>query len=137
MKLSIAIMALVALLGIVAGCAAGTSQGCPPVENGVGVCFDGRPITWSAAVKPPHMHEQGGYYAPVDELATYLKVNPVVASNKKSVLIGGKIIAAKSDEAVGVHLHEDFVYVPIREFAEAAGFRVVVDAKLHTINIER
>lgn len=137
MKLSVAIMALIALFGVVVGCAKSTQQSCAPVENGVGVCIDGKPITWSAAVKPPHMHEQGGYYAPVEDLATHLKVNPVVGSNRKSVLIAGKVVMARSEEAVGVHMHEDFVYVPIREFAEAAGFKVMVDTKAHTVNIQR
>lgn len=131
------LVALFLTLAALTGCSAAQSTACPPVESGVGVCVNGKAIDWSAVVMKPHMHENGGYYAHVEQLAEALHVNPVVASNKKSVLVGDKQVTALAPEAKGVHVHEDFVFVPIKEFAEAAGFKAIVDTTHHTVNMIR
>ncbi|HYG59250.1 MAG TPA: hypothetical protein VD902_14405 [Symbiobacteriaceae bacterium] len=126
--------AVVGALSLV-GCSGQASAACPPVIDGVGVCIDAKPIAWSAGVKPPHMHENGGYYGAVNELATALGAKAEVAGDGKSVKVGGKVVAATAADAKGIHLHEEFVYVPIKEFAEAAGYKVYVDTGKHTVNI--
>lgn len=101
------------------------------------MCVNGKAVAWSAAVKPPHMHETGGYYGAAEDLARALGVNAQIAADKKSVRVGGKAVVAVSKEARGVHTHDTAVFVPIKEFAEAAGFRVTVDAKQHTVSIRK
>lgn len=123
------------IITTVAGAGCSRSVACAPVENGVGVCLEGAPIGWSAGVMKPHMHEEGGYYAPVADLAKALGVDAQVAADRKSVTVGRTMVTAKAMEARGIHLHDERVYAPIREFAEAAGYRATVDGKRHTVNI--
>lgn len=125
------------LLASATGCSLG-SKGCASVEHGVGVCLDGQPVAWSAGVKAPHMHEEGGYYGGAQDLARALGVQIKVSADKASVtVVGGDQVAAAAKGAKGVHQHELVVFVPIKEFAEAAGYRVQVDTKHNTINIYR
>jgi hypothetical protein len=107
------------------------------VKDSVGVCVNGKAVAWSAAVKPPHMHESGGYYGAVEDLARALGVHAEVAADQQSVKVGGKSVVAVSKEAKGVHTHDSAVFVPIKEFAEAAGYHVVVDAAQHTISMSK
>jgi hypothetical protein len=120
-----------------AGCSGSSSSACAPVENGVGVCFDGTPVTWSPNVMKPHMHETGGYYGPALDLAGALGVASEIAADKKSVTVGGESVVAKTQNAKGIHQHDAAVYVPIKEFAEAAGFHVMVDGEKHTVDIRK
>lgn len=130
---------LAGILVIMAAAAVGCSESkaCAPVKDGVGVCVDGQPIAWAAGGPTPHMHEPAGYYAPVAELARALGVQPEIAADRRSVRVGGKAVVVRSDGAKGIHQHEDRVFAPIREFAEAAGFRADVDTAKHTINIHK
>lgn len=132
-------MILLGLLAAVAsvGCTSTSSMACTPVEGGVGVCVDGKPVTWSEGVLKPHMHETGGYYGGVEDLAKALGVDVQIAADKSSVTVGGKQVKAMADQAKGIHQHEMKVFAPIREFAEAAGFRAQVDGEKHTVNIHK
>lgn len=137
MKKAFAGLVLLAGLGL-AGCGSGAaSSACAPVENGVGVCLDGKAISWTEKVRPPHMHEAGGYYAPVVDLEKALGVKAEVAADKKSVSVKGTIVVANASKAWGVHEHDALVYAPVKEFAEAAGFKVEVDTTRHVISIKR
>lgn len=131
-------LTLVAALAL-AGCGGtkAASATCAPVENGVGVCLDGKALTWTANIKPPHVHEEGGYYAAVQDLEKALGVKAEVAADKKSVKVGGKDVVATAPKAQGIHDHDALVYAPIKEFAEAAGFRVEVDAAKHVVSISK
>ncbi len=133
---------LLGLIGLIAvlvlsGCGGKQTAGCAPIENGVGVCLEGTAVSWTANVRPPHMHEPGGYYAPVQDLAKTLGVMAEVSSDQKSVSVNGKQVLAIGPEAQGIHLHDDLVYAPIKEFAEAAGYKVSVDPSHHTVSISR
>jgi hypothetical protein len=132
----LAFAASMALALGLAGCTGESSVSCAPVANGVGVCLDGKPFTWTAT-KPPHMHEQGGYYAPVEELAARLGVQAEIASDRKSVMVGSTQVIAKGEKPQGIHDHDGLVYAPIREFAEAAGFKVMIDTAANTVSITK
>lgn len=132
---SLSLMMAVALTGC--GGSKATSLSCAPVENAVNVCLNGQALTWTAKARPPHVHETGGYYAPVQDLEKALGVKAVVAANKKSLSVGGRSVVATVQGAMGIHQHETLVYAPIKEFAEAAGYTVEVDAKKHVVAIEQ
>lgn len=108
---------------------------CPPVKNGVAVCLGGRPVTWSARFVPPHMHEQGGYYAPVEQLERLLLVKADIAADRKSLKVNGRTVTVVGHKPKGIHEHQGHLYAPIKEFAEAAGHEVSVDTTRHIINI--
>lgn len=137
MKKGIAGLVLVAAMGL-AGCSSGAaSSACAAVENGVGVCLDGKALTWTETVRPPHMHEAGGYYGPVADLEKALGVKAEIAADKKSVTVNGTRVVATASKAMGIHEHDALLYAPIKEFAEAAGFTVEVDATKHVVSIKR
>lgn len=131
-------------LGLVAavvltGCAGSktASATCAPVENGVGVCVEGKAVAWTAKAKPPHMHEAGGYYGLAVDLAKALGVKAEVSADKTKVTISGKAVRSTAKNAANIHEHEALVFVPIKEFAEAAGFKVEVDTTRNVINIHK
>lgn len=119
-----------------AGCGSKT-KACAPVEGGVGVCVDGKAVTWSPGVLKPHMHENGGYYAGAEDLAQALGVKVEIATDKKSVTVGGTTVKAKVAGAKGIHEHEAKVFAPVKEFAEAAGYKADVDGEQHTVNLHK
>lgn len=129
-----AVMLAAGLTAVAAGCSS-ESIACAPVKDGVGVCLQGKAIPWSPQLKPPHMHETGGYYAAAEDLAKALGVRAQIAADKKSVTVAGKQVVAMTPKATGIHQHDAAVYVPIKEFAEAAGFQVQVDPAKHTVAI--
>lgn len=123
---------------LAAGCTARASAPvCPPVENGVGVCLNGQAVTWHAKYKAPHMHESGGYYAPVEQLQQLLGVKADIAPDRKNVRVNGTAVIAGGQQPKGIHDHETHLFAPIREFAEAAGYQVMVDTERHTVSIIR
>lgn len=126
-----------AVLTAVTAAGLGQSPACAPVAGGVGVCVDGKPVAWPAGGPTPHMHEHAGYYAPVADLARALGVKIEVAGDQKSVKVGGRGVVARAAGAKGIHQHQEKVFAPIREFAEAAGFKADVDTEKHTINIHK
>lgn len=129
---------LVLTLGLT-GCGGqqAAAGGCAPLEGGVAVCLNGQAVTWSPGALPPHMHENGGYYGPVVDLQKALGVKAEVAPDKARVTVNGKQVLAMAQNAKGIHNHDALVYAPIKEFAEAAGFRVQVDTKNNVVNITK
>ncbi|HLN62691.1 MAG TPA: hypothetical protein VK464_14185 [Symbiobacteriaceae bacterium] len=131
------IAALILAVSLAAAGCSSASSACAPVKDGVGVCLQGKAVAWSPKLKPPHMHESGGYYGPAEDLAKALGVTAQIAADKKSVRVGGKNVAALTPKAMGIHQHDAAVYVPIKEFAEAAGYLVQVDTGKHTLAISK
>jgi hypothetical protein len=123
------------LVAAMAGAGYSSAAQCAPVELGVGVCHNGIPVEWSAGVMKPHMHENGGYYASADDLAKTLGVKVDIAADNRSVTVNGKSVTAAAVGAKGIHEHEHRVFAPIKEFAEAAGFKADVDTQKHTVNL--
>jgi hypothetical protein len=114
---------------LAAGCARATTACKGPAAT---ICLNGHPLAFAAG-NQPHGHEVGNLYAPVDVLAKQLHLDvksSVSADGKKiEVLLNGKPFApAMADGAKGVHVHNGQVYVPVREFAAAAGLKLQLDA---------
>lgn len=135
---------VVALGLLVAGCAEvghgpnflDNPHACAPVPDGVAVCVNDKPVEWKAKTKP-HMHEAGGFYAPLEELAAALGAKAELSADKQSVSVGGKAVVATAKDARGVHQHDGLVFAPIKEFAEAAGYKVQVDAEKKVVTISK
>ncbi|MFZ5827657.1 MAG: hypothetical protein ACOY94_25415 [Bacillota bacterium] len=108
------------------------------MENSVAICLNGQPLTaWSAKAKPPHVHEEAGYYAAVPDLEALLGVKAEIAGDKQSVTVNGKRVESTAREAKNIHEHDGLVFAPIKEFAEAAGYAVQVDGVKHTVHIRK
>lgn len=132
-KILVAVSMCTALLA--AGCGSSTSApDCPPIASGVDVCVGGKALSSSGPL-PFHMHEAGGYYAPVNDLAAALNVKPEVAADKKSVTVNSKTVQSSAQGAKNVHDHTGTLYAPVKEFAEAAGYKVVVNTEKNTVSI--
>lgn len=124
----------VILAGVMAGCSASSSTDCKAEGNNVTICVNKKPIDFSAAKNKPHSHETGSIYAPGKVLADALGVpfDAQVAADGKSakVTVNGKpfepAMAATTDK--GIHVHDGDAFVPVREFAAAAGLKVDVKA---------
>lgn len=136
MKKVLAGTVLIASL-VLTACTGGTggTVACKPVENGVAVCLDGKPLEVSTKTKF-HAHE-GFYYGPAEETAKLLGTKAEVAADKKSVTVNGKVITIETNDKKGVHQHEDIVYVPVKQIAEAAGLKVSVDTTKHVVSINK
>lgn len=120
---------------VLAGCGSQAAQ-CQPVPDGVAVCVGGKAVAFQAKTKP-HMHEAGGFYAPAEELARALGVQVEIAPDKKSVKVAGKEVKAAAPDAKGIHEHDGLVYVPIKEFAEAAGYKYSANVEQKTVNLTK
>jgi hypothetical protein len=133
MKKVIAPMLLLALLAFAAGCSTGaggskTTTACAPKDNAVTICLNGKPIDFSAEKTQPHKHENGNLYAPVVALSNALGVKVEADAANKTVTVNGKKIeVASSAEVKGIHVHENAVFVPLKQFAEAAGLKYEMD----------
>lgn len=128
--------ALLALL-LLTGCF-GRGGGCTARAGQVTICVSGKPVDFSGQPAPPHAHELGNLYAPVLPLARAVGL-PVTADPRTLVvIIAGRPFAAPVSPAVkGIHLHAGVVYVPLREFAAAAGLRLDLDFARGTANLSR
>lgn len=135
-----ALLLMAVLLSACGGNNKGTQavKPCAPVPDGTAVCINGEPIVWQAEVKTlPHMHEQGGFYAPALQLADRLGIADKVQIDKQAltVKVNGTAVRSLVPNARNIHVHDDLVYAPIKEFAEAAGFDVEVNVDQRTVNI--
>jgi hypothetical protein len=114
------------LAGLLWGCSSSASTACEGKPNAVTICANGKPIDFSREKNGPHVHEAGSIYAPVEVLGQALGI-PVaaeVSADGKSarVTINGKAFAVKmASGAKGIHVHDGETFVPLKEFAAAAG----------------
>ena len=134
MKRALAGLAGLLVTAALAGCGSSTpTTACTPRGNDFVICLNGKPIDFSAAKVGPHMHETGNIYAPVLELAQALHVPVQVDAPHQVVIVNGQQVKATTGQTPkGIHLHGDEVFVPIREFAQAAGLTVELRADGHT-----
>ena len=133
-----AVVLLMAVLGV--GCSH-SSTACSGPEDSVNICVNGRRIAFEADAQP-HMHETGSLYAPVDVLARRLglDVRTVISGDGQSALVtvNRKPFApAMAHGSKGVHVHQGTVYVPLREFAAAAGLELDMSAETRTAGFAR
>lgn len=123
MKRVTAGLAPLLLAALVAGCGESTpTTACSPRGSEITICLNGKPLDFSAAQHQPHIHETGNLYAPAIVLAQALHVPAQVDAQHLSVTVNGQAIKAVATQRFkGIHKHDDEVFVPIREFAQAAG----------------
>lgn len=128
------VAALLALIGIllVAGCT-GTSTVCRGSEQEITVCVNGKRVLFDEQF-PPHRHESGSLYVPVEPLAEKLglDVRTVIRADGQSAIVtvnGLPFAPAMASGARGVHVHDGQVYLPLRELAAAAGIQLDMDAE--------
>jgi|GEM_PF-3548639 len=131
MKPAVALLLAMAL--IVAGCGKPTTA-CAGRDKEVTICVNGRSISFAEARNGPHGHEAGSLYAPAWVLGDALGVDvrTQVSPDGKSAIItvGGKPFSpAMAGSAQGVHVHDGEVFVPLREFAAAAGLKLDLDVE--------
>lgn len=122
-----------AILAMATGCG-NKAPDCAPMASAVNVCVNGTALL-NTAPRAPHAHEQGGYYMDLNDLARALHVNPHVSGDHRSVVVNGKAVIAASPGAKGVHDHDHVVFVPVKEFAEAAGYKAAVDTRHNTVSL--
>jgi hypothetical protein len=126
----IGLAGLALLAGGLAACGGQPTTACTPKDKAVVVCVNGKPIDFSTAKNGPHKHEAGSIYAPVEQLAGALGVDIMVDPGGKTVTVNGqKVQVVGVPGAMGVHVHSQEIFVPVREFARAAGLKVDVDDK--------
>lgn len=123
--------AVLVLLAFVAGCARSTTE-CPRVEGQITVCINGRRIRFAEGA-PPLRHEAGSLYAPADVLARELKLDIrtwVTPDGTALVTVNRKPFRpAMAEGALGVHVEDGVVYLPLRELALAAGLKLDMNAE--------
>ncbi len=85
------------------------------------------------------MHENGNLYAPVMPLARALGLQVTVDPRTKQVTVDGHPVQVKpaTPTPKGIHDHEGAIFVPLKEFAAAAGLSVVIDEKLKTAGFRK
>jgi hypothetical protein len=127
-------LAVALLLPLVAGCSPAAAD-CSPVQNGIVVCLEGRPVTWQAEVKP-HLHDRY-IYGPLEEFAAYLGAPVVTSDGPASVRVAGVPIAPEPGDDRGIHEHGGLLYAPLKQVAEAAGFRVLILSDRSVVSIRR
>lgn len=144
MKRNFAMLGVAVILaGVMAGCSAsGASTACKAEGSNVTICLNTKPIDFSTSKTKPHSHEAGSIYAPGKVLANALGVpfDAQVAPDGKSakVTVNGKAFEpAMPSGAKGVHVHDGEAYVPVKEFADAAGLKVDVKADQGTAGIAK
>jgi hypothetical protein len=143
-RLTIALSVL-SLVAVLAGCGATaptpTSATCQAKENALVLCQNGKEIDFSAEKTKPHKHE--AFYAPVVPLAKALGVTvdaKVSADGKTGTLsISGKEFKPTSTatDFKGLHVHEGALFVPLKEFAAAAGLTLKIDDAKQTVNFTK
>ncbi|HLN65384.1 MAG TPA: hypothetical protein VK464_28000 [Symbiobacteriaceae bacterium] len=130
MKRSLIALGLAALAGLAVGCSRPTTA-CHGAPGTITVCVNGRRVLFPPEFQP-HRHEAGSLYAPAELLAQQLglDVRTHVSADGQSALItvNRKPFApAMAHGAMGVHVHDGVVYVPLRELAIAAGLKLEMD----------
>lgn len=131
--LATAATALVMLLATLAGGCARPSTACKGPENSVNICINGKRLQFTEEAQP-HGHETGSIYAPVDVLAGRLGLDvrtwTTADGLTATVTVNRKPFApAMAHGAKGIHVHNGHVYVPLREFAAAAGLKLELNAE--------
>ncbi|HWI65787.1 MAG TPA: hypothetical protein VNT75_28505 [Symbiobacteriaceae bacterium] len=121
---------LLALL--LAGCTEATTV-CRGPEQEINICVNGKRLVFDEH-HPPHRHEEGSLYVPVEPLAERLglDVRWVIRGDGKSAIVtvnGKPFDPAMAYGSKGVHVHDGAVYVPVRELAAAAGLELDMDAE--------
>lgn len=125
-RLSKGLLGLCLLPALLAGCAASSCD--PAAGAAVTVCAGGKPIDFSAEKNAPHKHESGNLYAPVVPLAQALGIPIETDVNTMTVTIGSQKLHMPTTATVkGVHLHDGALFVPLKEFAKAAGLKLDMD----------
>lgn len=137
-RLAVAVLSL-ALGGLlISGCTSESKVVCQPVPNSATICLNGKPIDFSREQTGPHVHENGNLYAPVVALAKGLGVEATVDAGGKSVTVNGKKLEVSGQTTVkGIHEHASAIFVPVKEFAAAAGLRVQVDSEKGTASFTK
>ncbi|HYF91899.1 MAG TPA: hypothetical protein VD969_06610 [Symbiobacteriaceae bacterium] len=121
--------------GWAAGCSEQTSV-CRGPEQEINICVNGKRIAFDDR-SPPHRHEAGSLYVPVEPLARKLglDVRTIIRADGQSAIVtvkGRPFAPAMAHGAKGVHVHDGLVYVPLRELAAAAGIQLDMDAETGT-----
>ena len=121
------------LAAVAAGCGK-PSTACRSQENAVTICLNGKPLDFRRARNAPHAHEHSQIYAPAGVLAKQLKVDVRmrIHPDGKSAMVtvnGKPFEPAMSHGSKRVHVHDGEVFVPVREFAKAAGLQVEIDVQ--------
>lgn len=127
------LMAGALLAVLAAGCGKPTTA-CRAQENAVTICLNGKPLDFRAARNAPHAHEHGHIYAPAAVLGKQLKVDvrlKITPDGKSAIVtVGGRPFEpAMSHGSKGIHVHDGEVFVPVREFAKAAGLQIEMDVQ--------
>lgn len=135
---------LVSLIGlsllalVLSACGGKPTTACEPRKNEVVVCLNGKPIDFSKEKNGPHKHETGSIYAPAASLAQALGVNAMIDAGARKVMVNGKAIPVVSvPGAKNIHLHDGVIFVPVKQFAEAAGLSCDVDYGKGTAGIAK
>lgn len=121
-----ALVTLSLLPVLLTGCAATATTACDAKTGAnVTVCVNGKAVDFSAEKNQPHKHESGNLYAPVVPLANALGVKIETDVNGKTVTVNGKKVDLVPTETIkGVHVHDGALFVPLKEFAAAAGLKM-------------
>lgn len=123
---------------VLAGCATASGKGCAPKGKEVTICLNGRPIDFSAEKNLPHRHDSNNLYAPVMPMARALGVNVQADPATKVVFINGKrFVPAGGKQTMGIHVHNGVVFVPVKDFAAAAGLPVQMDLEKGTAAFQK
>ena len=134
------LLVFAAALGAGVGCSEPTTA-CRGPAGEINVCINGRRIEFSDQY-PPHRHEAGSLYVPVEPVARQLRIDvrTVIRGDGQSavVTVGGRPFdPAMAFTAKGVHVHDGQVYVPLRELAAAARLKLDMDAETGTAGFAR
>jgi hypothetical protein len=133
---------LIVVGGLSSGCsmAARGTVACSSLGSSVTICINGKPLSFKVNALP-HVHD-GQVYAPVEAMADQLgvKVQVHLTVDQKSAVVdlNGKPFQPNLAKGqLGVHVHGATTYVPVTEFAKAAGLQVLPDEVSHAIGLLR
>jgi hypothetical protein len=129
-RLALSACSLVSLAALFAGCTSTSSTACSGPENTVNICYNGTAIDFGQVKTKPHAHESGDLYAPAEALAKAIGATVELDAAKPAVKLNGQAFLPKVAEGgKGIHVHDGLVYVPVKLFAESAGFKVAMNAE--------
>lgn len=141
-RVSIGLAGICLVAGLLAGCGAKATAttACAGRPNDITICVNGKPIDFTAEKSGPHRHDPANnLYAPVVPLAKALGLDVKADPTAKTVTINGKPFVANTDNGKlkGIHVHDGVVFVPLKDFANAAGLNMEMDIDKGTAGFAR